>query len=178
MRTTMFGLALLGAGAGAIAAPALAQTSPAAPDRNPPAAATQNSTNPAAPVPAPNDRPAGTTDRANTAAGQATGTAPGTAPGMATGTATDRSGATTTGPSTEGGQAAVRIDDGTRTAATPQPGANSFTEGQARSRIEDAGFSNVTELQKDDQGIWRGRGTKDGRQVGVALDFTGAVTSR
>lgn len=160
MRTTMFGLALLGAAA--VSAPALAQTTPAAPDRNPPAAATQNSTNPAMPAPAPNDRAVGTTDRAN----------------MAPGAATDRSGATTVGPSTEGGQSAVRIDDGTRTAATPQPGANSFTEGQARSRIEAAGFSNVTELQKDDQGIWRGRGTRNGQQVGVALDFTGAVTSR
>ena len=160
MRTTMLGLALLGAGA--VAAPALAQTSPAAPDRNPPAAATQNSTNPAAPVPAPNNRAVGTTERAT----------------MAPGTATDRSGTTAVGPSTESGQAAVRMDDGTRTAATPQPGANSFTEGQARSRIEAAGFSDVTELQKDDQGIWRGRGTREGRQVGVALDFTGAVTSQ
>jgi hypothetical protein len=141
MRTTMLGLALLGA---AVSASAMAQTSPATPDRNPPAAATQNSTTPAARAPAPNDR----------------------------------SGATAVGPSTESGQAAVRIDDGTRTAATPQSGANSFTEGQARSRIEAAGFTNVTELQKDDQGIWRGRGTREGRQVGVALDFTGNVTSR
>ena len=143
MRTTMFGLALLGAAA--VSVPALAQTSPAAPDRNPPAATMQDSTRPANPAPAP----------------------------------ADRSGAATTvGPSTEGGQSAVRVDDGTRTAATPQPGANSFTEGQARSRIEAAGFSNVTELQKDDQGIWRGRGMRNGQQVGVALDFTGAVTSR
>lgn len=142
MRTSIFGLALLGA---SVAAPALAQqTSPAAPDRNPPAATMQESTRPATPTPAP----------------------------------ADRSGATTAGPSTEGGQSAVRIDDGTRTAATPQPGANSFTEGQARSRIEAAGFSNVTELQKDDQGIWRGRGMRDGKQVSVALDYTGAVTSR
>ncbi len=141
MRTTMLGLALLGA---AVSAPVLAQTSPAAPDRNPPAATMQNSTNPARPAPAPNDR----------------------------------SGATTVGPSTEGGQSAVRVDEGTRTAATPQPGANSFTEGQARSRMEAAGFSNVTELQKDDQGIWRGRGTRNGQQTSVALDFTGAVTSR
>ena len=169
MRTTLFGLALLGAAA---SAPALAQTSPAAPDRNPPSAAMQNSTNPATPAPAPMvDRPAGTTDRANTAAGQAAGTAAGTA-------ATDRSGATSVGPSTEGGQSAVRVDDGTRTAATPQPGANSFTEGQARSRIEAAGFSNVSDLAKDDQGIWRGRGMRNGQQVGVALDFTGAVSSR
>ena len=141
MRKTMFGLALLGA---AVSAPAFAQTSPAAPDRNPPAATMQNSTNPAAQAPAPNDR----------------------------------TGATTVGPSTEGGQAAVRVDDGTRTAATPQPGANSFTEGQARSRIEAAGFTNVTELQKDDQGIWRGRGRRGGQTVSVALDFQGNVTSR
>ena len=157
MRTTMFGLALLGAAA--VSAPALAQTSPAAPDRNPPAAATQDSTNPA-------NRAVAPADRAGAAATQ-DGTR-----------SNDRSGATTVGPSTEGGQSAVRIDDGTRTAATPQPGANSFTEGQARSRIEAAGFTNVTELQKDDQGIWRGRGMRNGQQVGVALDFTGAVTSR
>jgi hypothetical protein len=141
MRTTMFGLALLGA---AVSAPVLAQTSPAAPDRNPPAATMENSTRPATPAPAPSDR----------------------------------SGATTVGPSTESGQSAVRVDEGTRTAATPQPGANSFTEGQARSRIEAAGFSNVTELQKDDQGIWRGRGMRNGQQTSVALDFTGAVTAR
>ena len=141
MRTTIFGLALLGA---AVSAPVLAQTSPAAPDRNPPAATMQNSTNPARPAPAPNDR----------------------------------SGATTVGPATESGQSAVRVDEGTRTAATPQPGANSFTEGQARSRIEAAGFTDVTELQKDDQGIWRGRASQGGRQVSVALDFTGNVTSR
>ena len=46
-------------------------------------------------------------------------------------------------------------------------GANSFTEGQARSRIEEAGFTGVSELRKDDQGIWRGRATRGGQQVGV-----------
>ena len=45
----------------------------------------------------------------------------------------------------------------------PVAGANSFTEGQAKSRIESNGFSNVTELRKDDQGVWRGKATKDGR---------------
>jgi hypothetical protein len=161
MRTTMLGLALLSA---AVSAPALAQTSPAAPDRNPPAAAVQDSTSPGSRAITP-------ADRAGVAATQDSTRAANPAPA-------DRSGATTVGPATESGQSAVRIDDGTRTAATPQPGANSFTEGQARSRIEAAGFSDVTELQKDDQGIWRGRGMRDGRQVSVALDFTGAVTSR
>jgi opacity protein-like surface antigen len=60
----------------------------------------------------------------------------------------------------------------------PIAGANSFTEGQAKSRIESNGFSNVTELRKDDQGVWRGRAMKDGRTVAVSLDFQGNVTSQ
>src|SRR3954464_11916301 len=58
-------------------------------------------------------------------------------------------------------------------AAGPVPGANSFTEGQAKSRIESQGFTNVSALTKDDQGIWRGKATKDGRNVTVSLDFHG-----
>ena len=38
-----------------------------------------------------------------------------------------------------------------------EPGSNSFTESQARSKIEQAGYQNVTDLKKDDQGIWRAR---------------------
>src|ERR1700748_82408 len=53
----------------------------------------------------------------------------------------------------------------------PVAGANSFTEGQAKSRIESQGFTNVSALTKDDQGIWRGNATKDGRNVIVSLDF-------
>ena len=69
---------------------------------------------------------------------------------------------------------AVRTDEGP-TAGMPQPGANSFTESQARSRMEDAGFRDVTGLQKDDQGIWRGRATRNGSPTGIALDFHGNV---
>jgi hypothetical protein len=69
---------------------------------------------------------------------------------------------------------AVRTDEAP-TAGTPQPGSNSFTEGQARSRMEDAGFRDVSDLQKDDQGIWRGRATRNGQQTEVALDFHGNV---
>ncbi len=58
----------------------------------------------------------------------------------------------------------------------PVAGANSFTEGQARSRIEAAGFANVTDLQKDDQGVWRGRATRNGAAAAVSLDFQGNVT--
>jgi len=57
----------------------------------------------------------------------------------------------------------------------PIAGANSFTEGQAKSRIESQGLTNVSGLTKDDQGIWRGKAMKDGRNVSVSLDFHGDV---
>jgi sporulation protein YlmC with PRC-barrel domain len=57
----------------------------------------------------------------------------------------------------------------------PFPGANSFTESQARSRIEEQGFTAVTGLKKDDQGIWRGTAMKNGKTVSVALDYKGNV---
>jgi putative membrane protein len=62
-------------------------------------------------------------------------------------------------------------------ASAPVPGANSFTEAQAKSRIEDAGYSDVSALAKDDKGIWRGQASKDGKSVSVALDFQGNVVA-
>ena len=59
----------------------------------------------------------------------------------------------------------------------PVAGANSFTEDQARSCIEDAGYSDVSALAKDDQGIWRGQAVKDGKKIAVALDFQGSVVT-
>lgn len=61
--------------------------------------------------------------------------------------------------------------------AAPVPGANSFTEDQAKSRIRDAGFSHVSALTKDDKGIWRGQATKDGKTTNVALDYQGNVVA-
>ena len=57
----------------------------------------------------------------------------------------------------------------------PLAGANSFTESQARTRIENSGFTAVTNLMKDDQSIWRGQAMKDGKSVNVALDYKGNV---
>ena len=37
------------------------------------------------------------------------------------------------------------------------------------------GFSNVSNLKKDDHGVWRGRATKDGKTVDVSLDYQGNV---
>ena len=59
----------------------------------------------------------------------------------------------------------------------PVAGANSFTEGQAKSRIEDAGYASVTDLKKDDNGVWRGKATKGGTTTGVSIDFQGNVNA-
>lgn len=60
----------------------------------------------------------------------------------------------------------------------PLKGANSFTEGQARDRIVAAGFTSVSSLAKDGDGIWRGDAVKDGKAVKVAVDFKGNVVSQ
>jgi putative membrane protein len=60
--------------------------------------------------------------------------------------------------------------------AAPVPGANSFTEGQAKSRIEGAGYSDVTGLAKDGNGVWNGKAKKGGQTVNVKVDFQGNVT--
>jgi hypothetical protein len=57
----------------------------------------------------------------------------------------------------------------------PVAGRNSFTEGQAKSKIEEAGYSNVSDLKKDDNGVWRGKASKGGSSTDVSLDFQGNV---
>jgi len=58
----------------------------------------------------------------------------------------------------------------------PLPGANSFTEGQAKSRLEENGYSNVTGLKKDDNGVWKGTATHSGAKVNVSVDYRGNIT--
>jgi hypothetical protein len=58
----------------------------------------------------------------------------------------------------------------------PVAGKNSFTESQAKSQIEEAGYTEVTGLKLDDQGVWRATAAKDGKKVNVSLDFQGNVT--
>ena len=60
-------------------------------------------------------------------------------------------------------------------ASNPVAGANSFTESEARSRIEARGYSQVGSLKKDKDGVWRGTATKDGQQVAVSVDYQGNV---
>jgi putative membrane protein len=57
----------------------------------------------------------------------------------------------------------------------PAKGANSFTMSEASSRIAKNGFTNVTGLAKDTDGVWRGQADKDGTNVAVWLDYKGNV---
>jgi protein CpxP len=74
--------------------------------------------------------------------------------------------------------ATVKPADSPQSTGSVEPGANSFTEGQARSRIEAQGFSDVTDLRKDDQGIWRGKAMRSGQSTGVAIDYKGTVQAQ
>jgi hypothetical protein len=60
----------------------------------------------------------------------------------------------------------------------PAAGSNSFTQDQARGRIAKAGFGAISRLAKDKDGVWRGKATRGGKSVDVALDYKGNVTTR
>lgn len=56
------------------------------------------------------------------------------------------------------------------------PGANSFTESQARGAIENAGYTNIGPVTQNPQGIWQAEGSKAGATTTVSVDYKGAVT--
>lgn len=117
---------------------------------------TATTTSPALTTPSATMGAAGTT---------ATGT---TTPGAALGT-----------PSNSPAPAAVTTTSApSRTTSAPVAGANSFTEAQARARIEERGFGQVANLKKDDQGVWRGTAMKDGKSATVSLDYQGNIVSQ
>jgi hypothetical protein len=78
---------------------------------------------------------------------------------------------TTTDPETP----AVATPDTTNPTA-PVAGENSFTEDQAKARIEDKGYTDVVDLKLGEDGIWRGKANKSGTAVEVALDYQGNIT--
>jgi len=91
----------------------------------------------------------------------------------APGSTADQGGAVS-GPQSNG---AINTDANTTNAAVA-PASNSFTEGEAKGHIENAGYSDVTGLTKSPDGLWTAKAKKDGKAVDVALDFKGAVTAR
>ena len=99
-------------------------------------------------------------------------TAAPTTPGVTTNTPQQRSPANTT---TAAPPAVTTSNADSKTAAAPVKGANSFTMDEARRRIEAGGFSQVTDLKKDDDGIWRGQAMRSGASVSVFCDYQGNV---
>lgn len=57
----------------------------------------------------------------------------------------------------------------------PLEGANSFTEAQVTSRLQDNGFTDVTGLKLDDKGIWRGKAKYQNAVYNVAVDYRGNI---
>lgn len=93
-----------------------------------------------------------------------TGTAPGTG-------VVDRN----TGPSAASGNRNQAVATTNANAPQPAKGANSFTDAEARHRIESNGYTDVSGLQKDGDGIWHGTAKKGGNTVKVWLDYKGNV---
>ena len=85
--------------------------------------------------------------------------------------------AQTTPPAQNGPQnsAVNSSDSSNRQVQAPVKGSNSFTEGEAKSRIEKHGFTNVSDLKKDDNGVWRGQAMKGSQRMDVSLDYQGNV---
>jgi hypothetical protein len=71
---------------------------------------------------------------------------------------------------------AVKTDSGNNS-NMPVKGANSFTMSEAKSRISDKGYTKVSGLKKDANGVWRGTAMKDGQNVHVSVDYQGNVTT-
>ena len=57
----------------------------------------------------------------------------------------------------------------------PVAGANSFTEGEAMDRIKAKGFTHISRLSKDGQGVWRGTARLHGHNRRISVDFQGNV---
>lgn len=62
--------------------------------------------------------------------------------------------------------------------STLTPGANSFTEGQAKEAIEKQGYTVSGPLMQDDQGVWKGQATPvaGGAARTVSVDYKGVVS--
>lgn len=68
--------------------------------------------------------------------------------------------------------------DETSPGAALTPGANSFTEGQAREAIAKQGYTDIGALTQNESGIWSASATKDGAVSTVSVDYKGVVTAR
>ncbi len=54
---------------------------------------------------------------------------------------------------------------------------SAVTIDQAKARIEEAGYSDLSDLRKDLKGVWRAKAVKDGLTVNVTLEANGKVSA-
>jgi hypothetical protein len=80
--------------------------------------------------------------------------------------------------STSAPPAVSNPNDATKTSAAPVAGKNSFTEAQAKTRLESHGYTQVTSLNKDADSIWHATAMKDGKSMAVAVDYQGNITEQ
>jgi hypothetical protein len=80
-------------------------------------------------------------------------------------------------PNPDGNTPAV-VTPEDKNATAPVEGANSFTEDQAKTRIGEAGYGDITDLKLDDKGVWQGKATKDGKPVMVSMDYQGNIVAK
>lgn len=116
-----------------------------------------------------------TTETAASAAGTAAGNA---ADATAAGADAAAGGAMAPGGAVSPPAANAAVDTNASTDAAPEAASNSFTEGQAKGHIENAGYTNVMGLTKTADGMWTGKATKGGKTMDVSVDFKGAVTAK
>ena len=67
---------------------------------------------------------------------------------------------------------AAKIEPG-----APTPGANSFLEGQAKDRALAAGFTDISNLEKGSDGVWRGSAWVGPQSVSLTIDYKGNVVA-
>ena len=60
----------------------------------------------------------------------------------------------------------------------PHAGPSSFTADDAKAKFESQGFREITELKKNNDGVWIGKAQRDGDSFEVALDFEGNIFYR
>lgn len=80
-------------------------------------------------------------------------------------------------PAAKDGPGNNAVNSDQKNSNAPVAGRNSFTEGQAKSAIEKAGYSGITDLKKDDNGVWRGKASKSGSATSISVDFQGNVNA-
>ena len=71
----------------------------------------------------------------------------------------------------------ARPDGGGAVGEPLEAGANSFTEGQVKERFGRMGFGEVTDLRKDERGIWHGTAVHAGRSLTIGMDYKGNVAA-